>query len=133
MRFSFENTSPAYQPFPYNTQEQKKEILTLVERYRKRLEAQWDDVKDDTLHYGKHALVIGGVVTGVYLIMEALLPDAKEDTNTSLPPAADKKSSSSSFGSALQGMALTMALTWARTRLTNFLEAEHHTHAQNEL
>lgn len=128
MSFKLDNTSSSYQPFSFDIEEQKKKIQDLAEHYRAQIEAQWDEVKDDTIYYGKHALVIGGVVAGVYLMMEALLPN--EDK-----PVADKpgKVSSSSLGTALQGLALSMALAWAKKRLTDFLEAEHNTNAQSEL
>ncbi|WP_247237745.1 hypothetical protein [Telluribacter sp. SYSU D00476] len=128
MSFTFDNTSSSYQPFSFDTEEQKKKLQALAEHYRAQIEAQWGEVKDDTIYYGKHAIVIGGVVAGVYLMMEALLPN--EDK-----PVADKprKESSSSMGGALQGLALSIALAWAKKRLTDFLEAEHNTNAQSEL
>jgi hypothetical protein len=129
MSFTVNDTISTYQPFSFDTEEQKRKLQALAEHYRAQIEAQWDEVKDDTLYYGKHALVIGGVVAGVYLAMEALLPD--EDR-----PSAEKsrtESSRSTLGSTLQGMALSMALAWARKRLTDFLEAEHTTNAQIEL
>ncbi|GAB3178299.1 hypothetical protein [Telluribacter humicola] len=129
MSFTLNDATSTYQPFSFDTEEQKRKLQALAEHYRAQIEAQWDEVKDDTLYYGKHALVIGGVVAGVYLAMEALLPAENK-------PSADKprkESNSSTLGSTLKGVALSMALAWARKRLTDFLEAEHTTNAQSEL
>ena len=51
------------------------ELQTASEGYRRLLEEKIEDLKVDAVEIGKQALVIGGVIAVVYLLVVALLPE----------------------------------------------------------
>ena len=124
-------------PFSSDTPREKEQMKETVESYRQQMDAQWQELKGDATHYGKQALVIGGVVAGVYLLMDALLPAEDGTEEQPLTPAPVKpdvprpKSTDDglSVGTALRGLAWTFAVGWARKQLTHFVEAEKKTDA----
>lgn len=62
-------------PFSSDTDEELQVLMHDASVYREKLEGQWDDLKTDAKEYGKQALIIGGVVTTTFLVLNALLPD----------------------------------------------------------
>jgi hypothetical protein len=124
-------------PFSSDTPREKEQMQETVEGYRQQMDAQWQELKGDATHYGKQALIIGGVVAGVYLLMDALLPaeDSTEEepqASAPVPPEVSRPKSTDeglSVGKALRGLAWTFAVGWARKQLTHFVEAEKKTDA----
>ncbi|TDB69046.1 hypothetical protein [Arundinibacter roseus] len=122
------------QPFSSDTHRQKEELKAEVDEFRQRLDAQWADLQTNALHYGKQALVIGGVIASVYVLLEALLPNEEETQPIPMPerPARVQNRDEFQIGSALRSLAWTLAVGWARQQLSHYIEAENKPDAARE-
>lgn len=119
-------------PFSSDTVRQKELVKEKAQVYRQKVDAQWQELQTDARHYGKQALVIGGVFAGVYVVMNALLPSDEEEQIDEVKDqvrfvAPERKSSS--VGKALGGLAISFAIGWARQKLSHYVEAEKKTDA----
>ena len=114
-----------------NTNDRKSALKELSAKYRQRLEAKIEDLEIDTKRIGKQALVIGGTITAVYLLLELLLPD-DESEGRAVNSQANKpiviEQRSSWLTKTVTSLALSWALEVARQKLTEFLA----THQQTE-
>ena len=116
-------------PFSSDTDQEKRGLLQEADLYRDKLELQWDDLKKDATQYGKQALIIGGVVTSTFLVLNALLPDPKNKEvikEKEKPVLKNKKSfgkkkSNFAVGDAVKSLAWTLAVAWARQKLKNYV------------
>lgn len=114
-------------PFSSDTDREKEELAHNADLYRDRLETQWSGLKTDATTYGKQVLVIGGVVATSYLVMNALMPKAKrkkpEIGELEIHPVKvePKKPKEFAVGKAVQSLAWTIALEWARQRLKHLV------------
>ncbi|WP_254562703.1 hypothetical protein [Dyadobacter diqingensis] len=115
-------------PFSSDTDAEKEDLLKEAHLYRDKLELQWDDLKKDATDYGKQALIIGGVIATTYLVMEAVLPDAKKKEKGIIEPekpevqrAVREKKSNFAIGEVVQSLVWTLAVGWARQKLKNFI------------
>lgn len=116
-------------PFSSDTETEKEDLLREADLYRGKLATQWDELKHDAADYGKQALIIGGVVVGTYLLMEAILPEAKkkEKAYNDVPEepvvkkVTVKKPNKFAVGEVVQSLVWTLAVGWARQKLKNFI------------
>lgn len=126
-------------PFSSDTPRQKELLKEQVEGYRQQLNAQWQELQTNATHYGKHALIVGGVVAGVYVVLNTLLPEEEEETIDQQPRpiglvalAQESSSIGPTIGKALRGIAWSLAIGWARQKVSHYLEAEKKSNAQKE-
>jgi|GEM_PF-1006868 len=115
-------------PFSSDTLEEKEDLLKEAGLYRDKLESQWEGLKSDASQYGKHALIITGVVSVSFLITNAFLLKKKgskvvtdEPEKPVIKQKVYKKRSSFAIGDAVQSLAWTLAVGWARKKLQNFI------------
>ncbi len=113
-------------PFSTDTREELRELSDKSEWYRDKLDAQWQSLKKEAGHVGGKALVIGGVTLGVYLLMNALLPDERNDGDEEKEdlPAPEKVKSSSVVGSAVKSLLWTAALGFAKEKISDYISSE---------
>ncbi|MFC6194403.1 hypothetical protein ACFP1I_22510 [Dyadobacter subterraneus] len=115
-------------------------MLKEADLYRDKLESQWDNLKQDASGYGKQALIIGGVVVTTYLLLEAILPDAKkkekielaEPVRPVLKQTVPKRKSKFAVGEAVQSLVWTLAVGWARKKLQNYIADDHESDEDNK-
>jgi hypothetical protein len=128
-------------PFSSDTLRKKEELRETVDGYRQKLDAQWQELQTNTTLYGKQALVIGGIIAGVYLLLETILPKADDEEEfeekeivAKTPPKIQKIKSESDFkiGKALQGLAWTLVSGWARQQFSNYIAAQTKSDAPKE-
>ena len=111
-----------------------------VDLYKEKLEEQWEGLKANATDYGKQALVIGGIVTATYVVMNAILPkdkkkvkvdkvklNAKSDTNQFF------KKGSQDVLKAAQSIGWTLAVGWARKKLMNYIADDQKSNEKSEL
>jgi hypothetical protein len=134
MSSSPESSVKITKPFSSDTDQEKKELLLDADLYKDKLELQWSDLKKDATTYGKQALVIGGVVATTFLVMNAVLPKNKKDKEKSVEPIIpvqknkiSKKKTQFAVGQAVQSLAWTLAVGWARQKLKHLIEDERKT------
>jgi hypothetical protein len=134
MSSSPESSVKITKPFSSDTDQEKKELLQDADLYKDKLELQWSDLKKDATQYGKQALVIGGVLATTFLVMSAVLPKTKKDKEKSEEPIIpvqknkiSKKKTQFAVGQAVQSLAWTLAVGWARQKLKHLIEDERKT------
>ncbi|WAC11547.1 hypothetical protein [Dyadobacter pollutisoli] len=131
MSSSPESSVKITKPFSSDTDQDKKELLQDADLYRDKLESQWSDLKKDATEYGKQALVIGGVVATTFLVMNAVLPKNKKKSEEPIIPTQkgkiSKKKTQFAVGQAVQSLAWTLAVGWARQKLKHFIADERKT------
>lgn len=129
MNSSLDSSVKLSKPFSSDTDQEKQDLLQEADLYKDRLEHQWDGLKKDATQYGKQALIIGGVVTTTFIVLNALLPDTKKKEGIKLkekPVIKNKKSlnnkkSKFAVGDAVKSLAWTLAVAWARQKLKNYV------------
>ena len=115
---------------PFGDTDGRKTMLKEAsEEYRRLLEEKMGDLKIDAERIGKQALVIGGTIAAVYLLLELLLPDEEPDIKTvsksTLPIIIERREESSSWVTkAVTSYAVTWALGMAREKLIDFLATQ---------
>ena len=115
-------------PFSSDTLEEKEDLLKEAGLYRDKLESQWEGLKVDASQYGKQALIITGVITVSYLITNALFlkkkgsrTEIEEVEKAVIEQKVYKKKSSFAIADAVQSLAWTLAIGWARKKLQNYI------------
>lgn len=137
------DSSVKVKPFSSDTDKTKQDLLLDAEIYRDKLESQWSDLKTDATTYGKQALVIGGVLATTFVVMNAFLPKTKKDKEKELEKARQKERDNelllishkklkeekkqSQVVQAVQSLAWTLAVGWARHKLKHLIEDERRT------
>lgn len=115
---------------PFGDTNGRKTVLKEVsEGYRRLLEEKMGDLKIDAERIGKQALVIGGTIAAVYLLLELVLPDEEPEiktagTNTTPIIVERREENSSWITKAVASYALTWALGMARQKLMDFLATQ---------
>lgn len=135
-----DSTIKLSKPFSSDTEEDMQVLMHDASVYRDKLEGQWDDLKTDAKQYGKHALVIGGVVTTTFLLLNAFLPDPKKKAKPlklveSEPEEKEvklKSQSQNTVVSAVQSLAWTLAVGWARQKLKNYIADDRNSNDNSE-
>lgn len=114
-----------------DTNSRKTELKEVSEGYRKLLEEKMTDLKDDAARVGKQALVIGGAIAAVYLVLELLLPDDEPEVKTKQQAAFALPERTNNQPSWLVKTATSLAMTWAldiaRQKLMDFLATQQQT------
>jgi hypothetical protein len=135
-----DSTIQLSKPFSSDTEEDMQVLMHDASVYRDKLEGQWDDLKTDAKEYGKHALIIGGVVTTTYLVLNALLPNPKKNEKAVKFVASEpmeekvkfKSQSQNTVVSAVQSLAWTLAVGWARQKLKNYIADDRNSNENSE-
>lgn len=118
---------------PFGDTNGRKTVLKEVsEGYRRLLEEKMGDLKIDAERIGKQALVIGGTIAAVYLLLDMLLPDeepeAKTTSNTHTPIIIERRAEGTSWlTKAVTSYAVTWALGMARQKLMDYLATQKNT------
>lgn len=112
-----------------DTNGRKIELKDTSEGYRQLLEEKFEDIKANASHIGQQALVIGGIISAVYLLLEAVLPDEEPEPRASeinkTPVVIEHREHKASWlTKAVTSYALTWALGVARQKLIDFLAAQ---------
>lgn len=115
-----------------DTNGRKAELKQTSDSYRQLLEDKINDLKADASQVGKQALVIGGTLAVVYLLLELFLPDDDPENSLKGDSAAPimlqaPNESSSWLTKAVTSYAVTWALGLAREKLMEFLATQQHT------
>ncbi|MGN7886489.1 hypothetical protein [Dyadobacter sp. 22481] len=133
MSSSIDSSVKITKPFSSDTDKEKEGLLQDADLYRDKLETQWSGLKQEATNYGKQALVIGGVVATTFIVMNALLPKGKKKKEILVEPVepVEKKvtkiKSQSVVGQAVQSLAWTLAVGWARQKLKHIIDDERKT------
>lgn len=114
-------------PFSSRTEEEKEILNQRLNLYKDKLDDQWSDMKSDFVEHGKRAAIIGGVVLGVFGIMNALLPDPDdepaEQTEVRQAPDATRARLGVPLAGAIQSLLWTVAMSWAKQKVADFVVA----------
>lgn len=113
---------------PFGDTNGRKTVLKEVsEGYRRLLEEKMGDLKIDAERIGKQALVIGGAIAAVYLLLELVLPDEEPEIETAdtTPVIIERREATASWVTkAVTSYAITWALGVAREKLMEFLATQ---------
>lgn len=139
MSSSIDSSIKLTSPFSSDTDEEKQGLMHDADLYRNKLEHQWGDLKVDATKYGKQALIIGGVIATTFIVMNTLLPNPKkkekiikESNKLAVEKVKTKKKSQFAVGKAVQSLAWTLAIGWARQKLTNYIANDHKPNEDSE-
>lgn len=134
MSSSIDSSVKLTKPFSSDTDLEKRDLQQDAELYRDKLELQWSDLKNDATNYGKQALIIGGVIATTYVVMNAVLPDYKkgkktveEEPEIRIEKKSSKKKAQFALGQAVQSLAWTLAVGWARQKLKHLIADDQKT------
>lgn len=136
MSSSIDSSVKITKPFSSDTDKDKQDLLLDADLYKDKLELQWSGLKTDATEYGKKALIIGGVVATTYVVMNAILPKSKKEKRAEAKEAEAfeqaqafkageaKQKSKFAVGAAVQSLAWTLAVGWARQKLKHLIADE---------
>jgi len=121
-------------PFSSDTDKDKQDLMLDADLYRDKLELQWNDLKTDATQYSKQAMIIGGVLVTSFILLKAVLPKGKKHKNSEEDylfgeekKKYHKKKSKFAVGQAVQSLAWTLAVGWARQKLKHVIADERKT------
>ncbi|TAE39834.1 MAG: hypothetical protein EAZ70_04600 [Runella slithyformis] len=123
-----------HSPFA-DTEAQKAALKEESDALKQQLEGQIDGFKTDATRIGKQALVIGGSIMAVYLLLDLLLPNNNNDETDqqgSNPLAVGSSKNSTQFpwlAKSVSAYAVTWLLGLAREKLIDFLATQNHSNA----
>lgn len=117
-----------------DTNGRKAELKSALEGYRRMLEEKMEDLKIDAAEIGKQALIIGGTIAAVYLLLNALLPEEESEGKVNragnLPVIIERHEQNTSWVTkAVTSYAVTWILGIARQKLMDFLATQQNTNA----
>lgn len=128
-------------PFSSNTEEEKEVLSQRLSLYKDKLEDQWTDMKSDVATHARHAAVIGGVVLGVYALLNLVLPAADDEGEEDIyeeeiAKPASKPAAAANAGfpmaSAIKSLLWTVAMSWAREKVKDFVVADKSADSESE-
>ncbi len=123
-------------PFTSSTEEEKDVLSERLNLYKDRLDDQWSGIKSDLSEYGKRAAVIGGVVLGVYGLLNLILPDADDEEEPRRSPADAGPVKKAGIGiplaGAIQSILWTVAMNWAKEKVKDFVVADKSANIESE-
>jgi hypothetical protein len=120
-----------HSPFA-DTEAQKAALKEESDALKQQLEGQIDGFKTDATRIGKQALVIGGSIMAVYLLLNLLLPNNDETDQQGNPLAVGSSKNSTQFpwlAKSVSAYAVTWLLGLAREKLIDFLATQNHSNA----
>lgn len=124
------NIASFAEPFG-NTTNRKIELQQTSDSYKQVLEEKIGDLKSNASQIGKQALVIGGSIAAVYLLLEMILPaddeneiETKNKLSSVTPIVVERQNESSWLTKSLQTMATTVLLALAKQKLGDFLATQ---------
>jgi hypothetical protein len=117
-----------------DTNGRKAELKSASEGYRLLLEEKLEDIKIDAVEIGKQALIIGGTIAVVYLLLDALLPEEEQEhkmnRGSNLPVISERHEQKTSWiTKTVTSYAVTWILGMARQKLMDFLATQQNTNA----
>lgn len=117
-----------------DTNGRKAELKSALEGYRRQLEEKLEDLKIDAAEIGKQALIIGGTIAAVYVLLDALLPEEEPERvvnrGGNLPVIIERHEQKTSWVTkAVTSYAVTWILGIARQKLMDFLATQQNTNA----
>jgi hypothetical protein len=120
-----------------DTAARKQNLQQTTESLKDQLNEKLADLKIDGARLGKQALVIGGSIAAVYVLLQMLLPDEEPDyrpqqfnNGSQQPMIVERHNNKSSWvGKAVQSFVITTVLGIARQKLMEFLESQNQTNA----
>lgn len=125
-------------PFSSNVEEEKEALNQRLNLYKDKLEDQWTELRTDLAEHGKRAAIIGGVVLGVYGLMNLILPKADEEEEQEEQavarrerPVKEQKAGLSLSG-AVQSLLWTVAMSWAKEKVKDFVVADKSANTSSE-
>lgn len=126
-------------PFSSNTEEEKEVLSQRLNLYKDKLDDQWSDMKSDIAEHGKRAAIIGGVILGVFGIVNAILPEAddefEEEEIVSSKPVPDKANRAGlgvPIAGVVQSLLWTVAMSWAKQKMKDFVVADKSADTESE-
>ena len=139
MSSSIDSSVKITKPFSSDTDKDKQDLLLDADLYKDKLELQWSGLKSDATTYGKQALIIGGVVASTFIVLNAVLPKSKKDKRAEAEAKAQeareafeskyeaKQEQKFAVGAAVQSLAWTLAVGWARQKLKHLIADDRKT------
>ena len=121
-------------PFTSSTEEEQEVLNERLNLYKDKLDDQWSGIKHDLSEYGKRAAVIGGVVLGVYGLLNLILPEADDEEShrtTDVAPVR-KAGLGVPLAGAVQSILWTMAMSWAKEKVRDFVVADKSPNIESE-
>ncbi len=123
------------EPFA-DTNARKESLASTADALKESLDSKLESLRTDATHAGKTALIIGGSVLAVYLLLEAILPDEDADDETpkgkKKRPIMVEKQESSVITKAVAGYAVSFLLGLAKQKLSDYLATHDQPHATQE-
>lgn len=126
-------------PFSSNTEEEKEALNQRLNLYKDKLDDQWTELRSDFAEHGKRAAIIGGVVLGVYGLMNLILPKADDEEESEQLQAAARpsrpvkeKQAGLSLSGAVQSLLWTVAMSWAKEKVKDFVVADKSANTNSE-
>ncbi len=121
-------------PFTSRTEEEKDVLNERLNLYKDKLDDQWSGIKSDLSEYGKRAAVIGGVILGVYGLLNLILPEADDEPQHSAEEIAPAKKAGIGvpLAGAIQSILWTVAMSWAKERVKDFVVADKSANIESE-
>ena len=122
-------------PFTSSTEEEKDVLSERLNLYKDKLDDQWSGIKHDLSEYGKRAAIIGGVVLGVYGLLNLILPEADDDEE--LHVVEDRRPVKKAgigvpLAGAIQSILWTVAMNWAKEKVRDFVVADKPANIESE-
>ncbi|MCE7067471.1 hypothetical protein [Dyadobacter sp. CY326] len=126
MSASIDSSVKITKPFSSDTDKEKKDLELDADLYRDKLELQWTGLKSEASTYGKQALIIGGVVATTFVVLNAFLPKSKKEKRAEAEAeiykaVESKQKKKFAVGAAVQSLAWTLAVGWARQKLKHII------------
>ncbi len=121
-------------PFASSTEEEKEVLSERLNLYKDKLDDQWSGIKNDLSEYGKRAAIIGGVVLGVYGLLNLVLPDADdEELHSAVDVSPVRKAGIGiPLAGAIQSILWTVAMSWAKEKVKDFVVADKSANIESE-
>ncbi len=122
-------------PFTSSTEEEKEVLNERLNLYKDKLDDQWSGIKSDLSEYGKRAAIIGGVVLGVYGLLNLILPAADDDEEqyeAAVAAPAKKAGLGVPLAGAIQSILWTVAMSWAKEKVRDFVVADKSANIESE-
>ncbi len=122
-------------PFTSRTEEEKDVLNERLNLYKDKLDDQLSGIKSDLSEYGKRAAIIGGVILGVYGLLNLILPEADDEeplrSAEEIAPAK-KAGIGVPLAGAIQSILWTVAMSWAKEKVKDFVVADKSANIESE-